>query len=91
MKLPSPPKADWVLFYPKCGRVHRMEHETFWTLFTDLAHWQFEFFLIFLTDVLVGMIIWPQLKRWFKHHKEDDNKLAELEGRLAKLEQGNNH
>jgi hypothetical protein len=64
-----------------------MEHETFWTLLTDVAHWQFEIFLIVLFDVVIGLLIWPKIKQWFKHHKEDDNKLHELEKRITSLEQ----
>jgi hypothetical protein len=64
-----------------------MEHETFWTLVTDLAHWQFELFLIFIFDVVVGVLIWPQLKKWFRHHKEDDERLQELEERVKRLEE----
>lgn len=40
-----------------------MEHETFFTLLTDAAHWQFEVFLILLVDGLLAGIIWPWLKR----------------------------
>lgn len=64
-----------------------MEHETFWTLLGDLAHWEFELFLIFIFDVVIGILIWPHFKRWFRHHKEDDNKLEELDRRLRKLEE----
>jgi len=63
-----------------------MEHETFWTLLKDPAHWQFELFLIFLFDVLIGALIWPYLVKWFKHHKGDDEKLDGLEERVRKLE-----
>ena len=63
-----------------------MEHETFWTLLQDPAHWQFELFLIFLFDVVIGLLIWPALKRAFRHHQEDDNKLEELEKRVKSLE-----
>lgn len=49
-------------------------HETFWTLFFDLAHWEFELFLIALFDVALGMVIWPFLKRyWSKHHKHNED------------------
>ena len=63
-----------------------MEHETFWTLFTDLAHWQFELFLIVLFDVVIGAIIWPYIKKFITHHKSDDEKLSELEKRVQELE-----
>lgn len=65
-----------------------MERETFWSLIVDPAHWEFELFLIFLFDILIGAIIWPYVKKWFRHHREDDDKLAELEKRLNKLEEG---
>jgi len=63
-----------------------MEHETFWTLFTDLAHWEFELFLILLFDVIIGILIWPRLRKFIRHHKSDDEKLEDLEKRLAVLE-----
>lgn len=63
-----------------------MEHETFWTLFTDLAHWEFELFLILIFDVLIGVLIWPRIRKFIRHHKSDDEKLEELEKRLMFLE-----
>jgi len=65
-----------------------MEHETFWTLFTDLAHWEFELFLILLFDVIIGILIWPRLRKFIRHHKSDDEKLEDLEKRLSVLEKG---
>lgn len=62
-----------------------MEHETFWTLLSDLPHWEFELFLIFLFDVLIGALLWPCLKRFGRHHKSDDQKLAEVRADLQKL------
>jgi len=47
-----------------------MQHETFWTLFTDPAHWLFEIFLILLFDVLIGAILWPKIKKVIKHTEE---------------------
>ena len=61
-------------------------NETFWTLLKDSAHWEFELFLIFLFDVVLGLIIWPCVRRFGKHHKKDDSKLEELEKRIKKLE-----
>lgn len=63
-----------------------MEQETFWTLLRDPAHWEFELFLILVFDVLIGTLIWPYLKRWFKHHKSDDAQLQDLLERVEKLE-----
>lgn len=63
-----------------------MEQETFWTLLQDPAHWAFELFLIALFDGLIGVLIWPRIKRFFKHHKSDDDRIADIERRLKKLE-----
>ena len=62
-----------------------MEEETFLTLLTDEAHWQFEIFLIFLFDVLIGLLIWPSIKKFIIHHKSDDERIDELERRLDEL------
>lgn len=48
--------------------------ETFWTLLTDKAHWEFELFLIVIFDVIVGAILWPFLKRHWSHHVARDQK-----------------
>lgn len=63
-----------------------MEEETFWTLLTDAAHWEFELFLIALFDGLIGLLIWPRIKQFFIHHKSDDDRIADIERRLRKLE-----
>ena len=68
-----------------------MEKETFWTLFFDIAHWEFEIFLMVLFDFVLGFVGWryilqPILKKWFSHHKDDHTKLDELEDRIKKLE-----
>ena len=64
---------------------NHMEHETFWTLFTDVAHWEFELFLIFLFDVLVGILVWPRVRKFLLHHKSDDERIVELERRVEEL------
>ena len=46
-----------------------MEHETFWTLIKDTAHWEFELFLIFIFDILIGLLIWPAIRHLIKDHK----------------------
>ncbi len=63
-----------------------MEKETFWTLVTDIAHWEFEIFLMLIFDLLIGALIWPKIQAWFKHHKKDDDKLSTLEKRIQELE-----
>ncbi|MBI2086963.1 MAG: hypothetical protein HYT69_02225 [Candidatus Zambryskibacteria bacterium] len=62
-----------------------MQHETFWTLLKDPAHWQFEVFLIFLFDVLIGLLLWPTIRKFILHHKSDDERIAELEKRVDEL------
>lgn len=59
--------------------------ETFWTLLSDPAHWQFEVFLIILFDVIIGALIWPQVKKFITHHKSDDERIADLEREVRKL------
>lgn len=61
-------------------------NETFFGLLKDRAHWEFELFLMFLFDVVLGLIIWPCVKKFGRHHKKDDDKLTELEKRIKKLE-----
>jgi len=64
-----------------------MEHETFWTLLKDSAHWEFELFLIFLFDVVIGILVWPWIRKFLIHHKSDDERIAELEKKIEKLSQ----
>jgi len=66
-----------------------MEQETFFTLVTDLAHWQFELFLIVLFDVVIGLILWPWIKKFIIHHKSDDERIAELEKKVENLSNQN--
>lgn len=63
-----------------------MEHETFWTLLCDPAHWMFELFLIFIFDILIGLIIWPYLMKFIRHHRGDDDQIACLQRQVAELQ-----
>jgi len=63
-----------------------MEHETFWTLLQSAAHWQFELFLMFLFDVVIGLVLYPFFKRAVLHHKTDDVKIDELEEKVDELQ-----
>ena len=49
-------------------------HETFWTLLKDPAHWEFELFLMIVFDGAIGALIWPFLKKHWKHHVDRDCK-----------------
>ena len=73
-----------------------MEHETFWTLATDIAHWEFELFLMLIFDVIIGLILWPVVRYfvWPKIkkacgcvviHKTDADRIDELERLVAEL------
>jgi hypothetical protein len=64
-----------------------MEHETFFTLLKSGAHWQFELFLMFIFDVVIGIILWPPIVRFFKHHRGDDEKIAKLEKEVKELKE----
>ncbi len=46
--------------------------ETFWTLLHDIAHWEFELFLMLLFDVIIGALLWPTIKKHWNHHIERD-------------------
>ena len=48
------------------------EKETFWTLLHNKPHWEFEIFLMILFDVILGILIWPFIKKHWKHHLEHD-------------------
>jgi len=63
-----------------------MEHETFFTLLRDPAHWLFEIFLMLLFDGLIGAILWPNFRRYVLHHQGDDKQLVELWKRIKVLE-----
>ena len=64
-----------------------MEHETFWTLLADPAHWAFEIFLILIFDVIIGLLIWPWVNKFLIHHKTDDERIADLEKGVRELKE----
>ena len=49
------------------------EVETFWTLLHDKAHWEFEAFLMFLFDFVLGLLIFPFVKKHWDHHVARDH------------------
>lgn len=61
-----------------CGRAQKgaamIEHETFWSLLHDPAHWQFEIFLMVLFDGLLFGMLWPFLKKHWRHHIDRDRR-----------------
>lgn len=59
--------------------------ETFWELLTDPAHWYFEFLLIVIFDVIIGLLIWPFIQKALIHHKSDHERLEDLEKEVEKL------
>jgi len=63
-----------------------MEQETFFSLVTNLAHWELELFIMFIFDVVIGLLIWPRLRSWGKHHRSDDSKIEILEKKVQRLE-----
>lgn len=46
------------------------ETETFFSLLRDMAHWEFEIFLILLFDVLIGALFLPCLKKYIHSHNK---------------------
>jgi hypothetical protein len=63
------------------------EHETFFTLLTDLAHWEFELFLMFIVDFVIGVLIWPRIRKAQIHHQSDDKDILELQIEVKRLSQ----
>lgn len=53
--------------------------ETFWDLLKSPGHWYFELFLMFIFDVLIGLILWPRIKKHIHHDVEhrDEHPLDE--------------
>jgi hypothetical protein len=46
--------------------------ESFGTLFYSAAHWEFELFLMLLFDVVLAGLIWPFVRKHWKHHLDRD-------------------
>lgn len=61
--------------------------ESFVTLLKDPAHWEFEIFLIIIFDVIIGLIIWPFIKKGLVHHKSDHERLEDLEREVKSLKE----
>ena len=51
-----------------------LEQETFWSLLHNAAHWEFEIFLMILFDGVIGLLLWPFIKKHWKHHTDRDRK-----------------
>jgi hypothetical protein len=47
-------------------------HETFLDLLSDPAHWLFELFLMALFDGVIGIILWPPLRRTFARWRDKE-------------------
>jgi len=54
-----------------------MQTETFWSLLRSTGHWEFEIFLMILFDLLLGGLLWPFLRKHWKHHVRRDEKDAQ--------------
>jgi len=62
-----------------------LEQETFVSLLTNAAHWEFELFLMCIFDIFLGMLVFPSFKKWVLHHKTDDQKIKDLENEISSL------
>ena len=62
-----------------------IEQENFWTLIHSAAHWELELVIMFLCDGVIGLLVWPRLKRFATHHKSDDKKIEELEAQVREM------
>ena len=65
--------------------MEKQHLETFWTLLQDPAHWCFEIFLMFLFDIILGLLIIPWFRRSMLHHKSDDARTEELEKQVSEM------
>jgi uncharacterized membrane protein (DUF106 family) len=64
--------------------------EDFLHLLKDPAHWYFEFLLIIIFDILIGLIIWPFIQKALVHHKSDHERLEDLEREVKELKNKQN-
>jgi len=63
-----------------------VEHETFLDLVKDLPHWEFEILVSFCFMGFEGLLFWPLIRMWRKHHKKDDKATEDLQARHDALE-----
>lgn len=42
------------------------DHETFWTLLHDAAHWEFEIFLMILFDGIIFGLVWRLIRKYVR-------------------------
>jgi hypothetical protein len=61
------------------------ETETFWTLVCSAAHWELELLIVFIVDVLIGLILWPIIRSKALHHQSDDDKIERLERQVKEM------
>ena len=59
--------------------------ETFFDLLKDPAHWEFEIFLMIVFDVVIGLVIWPFIRKALSHHKSDHERLGDLEREVKNI------
>jgi hypothetical protein len=60
--------------------------ETLWDLLRDPNHWIFEIILMILFDFVIGVLLWPRVRRAFRHHEGDDASIEDLQRRVLELE-----
>ena len=59
-----------------------LAQETFTSLLHDRAHWEFELFLMFIFDLVLGGLLWPFLRRHWNHHLDRDRREGNDKGHL---------
>jgi hypothetical protein len=62
-----------------------IEHETFFSLLQDLAHWEFELTLQVIFDGFIGLLLWPWFRKKVLHHRSDDIKILALEKEMREI------